>query len=97
MTTKFDCDNFFITENNFLTMQEKIWIGSDADLAIVDLELAKTVSHTMLNSESDFSIYENWSLKGWPICTIVSGNIVMKDGKIVGDKGFGKFIKRKPL
>lgn len=71
-----------------------IQIGSDADLTIVDLEKEKTVSHNMLNSSSDFSVYENWRLRGWPILTMVRGNVVMQDGEIIGQKGFGKFVRR---
>lgn len=81
---------------NLYPQKGNIQIGSDADLTIVDLEKEKTVTHTMLNSSSDFSIYENWCLKGWPILTMVRGNVVMRDGEIVGEKGFGKYIKRHP-
>jgi len=63
----------------------------------LDLEKEKTVTHNMLNSSSDFSIYENWHLKGWPILTMVRGNVVMKDGEVVGKKGFGRYIRRNPV
>jgi dihydropyrimidinase len=71
-----------------------IQIGSDADLTIVDLDKEQTVTHTMLNSSSDFSIYENWLLKGWPILTMVRGSVVMRDGEIVGERGFGRYLRR---
>jgi dihydropyrimidinase len=82
---------------NLYPQKGSIQIGSDADLTIVDLEKEKTVTHNMLNSSSDFSIYENWHLKGWPILTMVRGNVVMKDGEVVGKKGFGKYIRRNPV
>jgi len=47
----------------------------------------------MLQSHSDFSLYQGWTLKGWPILTMVRGKIVMKDGEIVGSKGHGRFIE----
>jgi dihydropyrimidinase len=71
-----------------------IQIGSDADLTIVDLDKEQTVTHSMLNSSSDFSIYENWRLKGWPILTMVRGSVVMRDGEIVGERGFGRYLRR---
>ena len=81
---------------NLYPRKGNIQVGFDADLAIVDLELEKNVTHEMLNSASDFSIYEGWNLKGWPVSTIVRGKMVMQDGEIVGRKGYGKFIERKP-
>lgn len=82
---------------NLYPKKGSIKIGSDADLTIIDLEKEKIVKHTMLNSSSDFSIYENWHLKGWPILTMVRGNVVMRDGEVIGKRGFGKFIKRNLL
>jgi dihydropyrimidinase len=70
-----------------------IQVGSDADLCIVDLNLSKKVEAKMLQSISDFSVYESWTLKGWPILTMVRGRVVMKDGQIVGSKGYGRFIE----
>ena len=69
--------------------------GSDADLVIVDLSLRKKVSSELLMSYSDYSIYDGWELKGWPVLTMVRGIIVMENGDV--DKatlGHGKFIRR---
>jgi dihydropyrimidinase len=81
---------------NLYPQKGNIQIGSDADLTIVDLEKEQTVTHTMLNSASDFSVYENWRLKGWPVLTMARGTVVMRDGEIVGQRGFGKFMRRNP-
>jgi len=61
-------------------------------LCIVDLEMSKTVNHETLLSCSDFSVYDGWTLKGWPVMTIVRGKTVMKEGQIVGPPGQGRFI-----
>ena len=82
---------------NLYPQKGNIQVGSDADLTIVDLDREKIVTHSMLNSSSDFSIYENWNVKGWPVLTMVRGNTVMKDGEIVGEKGFGKYLRRNPV
>jgi dihydropyrimidinase len=68
--------------------------GSDADLVLVDLNLEKEVTSADLESFAGWSLYEGWKLKGWPVITILRGNVVMKDGKVVSEKGYGKFIKR---
>jgi len=77
---------------NLFPRKGTIQVGSDADLCIVDLNLSKKVEAKMLQSQSDFSLYEGWDLKGWPTLTMVRGKIVMKDGGIVGPKGHGRYI-----
>lgn len=72
------------------TIQE----GSDADLTIVDLELEKKVTPELLQSYSDYTIYDGWKLKGWPTLTMVRGKIVMEDGQITGALGHGQFVPR---
>ena len=67
-------------------------MGSDADLCIVDLNLSKKVEPGLLHGVSDFSVYDGWTLKGWPVLTMVRGKVVMKDGKIVGPPGHGRFM-----
>jgi dihydropyrimidinase len=69
--------------------------GSDADLTIVDLDLEKTVTPELLQSYSDYTIYDGWKLRGWPVMTIVRGNIVMEDGQVAKEAlGHGEFISR---
>ncbi|HEX2169037.1 MAG TPA: amidohydrolase family protein [Nitrososphaera sp.] len=69
--------------------------GSDADLTIVDLDLEKTVSPDLLQSYSDYTIYDGWKLRGWPIMTIVRGNIIMEDGEVAEEElGQGEFVPR---
>lgn len=67
--------------------------GSDADLAVVDLDLVKTVRHEELGSRADFSLYGGQELKGWPVMTIKGGKVAVKDGKIQ-PAASGRFLKR---
>lgn len=68
--------------------------GSDADLTIVDMNKEQIVAPESLNSHSDYSIYDGWKLKGWPIMTIVRGIIVMENGKVEKSCiGHGNFIQ----
>ena len=68
---------------------------SDADLVIVDLDLTKKVTPELLQSYSDYTIYDGWKLSGWPITTIVRGNVVMENF-IVDETfyGYGKFLPK---
>jgi len=72
-----------------------ISIGSDADLVIVDLNKKVKITSDKLHWISDFCIFEGWEVKGWPMLTMVRGNIVMEDGNIVSKPGSGKYIPRK--
>lgn len=53
----------------------KLQPGTDADLVIVDLDKEKVVNAADLKSYSDFSVFEGWNLKGWPVMTLVRGSI----------------------
>jgi dihydroorotase len=56
--------------------------GFDADLAVIDLELEKEVKNDELFTKCKWSSFDGWKLKGWPIMTIVNGNIVFNNRKI---------------
>ena len=45
-------------------------VGYDADLAVVDPELERTVDPATLESFADYSPYEGMTLKGWPVVTL---------------------------
>ncbi|MDE1866641.1 MAG: amidohydrolase family protein [Thaumarchaeota archaeon] len=68
--------------------------GSDADIVLVDMKAEKKVSTELLNGYSDYTVYDGWSLKGWPVKTLVRGSVVAEDFKVVGKPGYGKFIQR---
>jgi dihydropyrimidinase len=70
-----------------------IAVGSDADLAIIDLDLERVVDAQYLQGMSDFSPFEGKTLRGWPVATIKAGQIVARDGKIVG-KPTGRYLPR---
>lgn len=70
-----------------------IAVGSDADLAIVDLDLERVVRAEELQGMSDFSPFEGKTLRGWPVATIKGGQIIARDGKIVA-KPNGRYLPR---
>lgn len=72
-----------------------IAVGADADLVIVDLDKKAKVNAKNLYTRAGYSCYEGWELQGWPILTIVRGKVIMEDGKITGDAGFGKYLPAK--
>jgi dihydropyrimidinase len=71
-----------------------IRVGADADLTFVDLEKTRVVKASELGSYSDYSLYDGWNLKGWPVRTVVRGTTVMLNGEIVGPPGTGDYLPR---
>ncbi|WP_051236856.1 dihydroorotase [Ottowia thiooxydans] len=70
-------------------------VGMDADITLVDLNQERTVRHEDLLSYSDYSIYDSWTFKGWPVETILRGKTVMQAGKLTGQPGEGRYLFRR--
>jgi len=64
--------------------------GADADLIIVDLEKKQNVAAELLPSACDYTPYEGWELKGWPLLTMVRGKVVMEKGSVHEASGWGR-------
>ena len=61
-----------------------IAVGADADLAIVDMDTVHTVTPERLLSAQDFTPFEGMELVGWPVLTLLRGQVVLRDGEPVG-------------
>jgi dihydropyrimidinase len=73
-----------------------IAIGSDADLVILDPNLARTIDDSMLRSNVDYSVYSGWEVTGWPLVTIRRGEVAFRDGEILAAPGTGRLLHRGP-
>ena len=56
--------------------------GCDADLVIVDLGKRQAVRNDDLLTKCKWSPFEGKILKGWPVITIVNGNVIYDNGEI---------------
>ena len=56
--------------------------GYDADLVLVDLNSRKKVHREELVSKCGWSPFEGWNLTGWPVTTIVGGEVVYHNGEL---------------
>jgi dihydroorotase len=54
-------------------------VGSDADIAIVDMSRRWTIDDAKIQSHSKISPWQGWQCTALPIHTIVRGNFVMKN------------------
>ncbi len=70
--------------------------GSDADITLVDLKKEQKVRAELFGSFSDYVVYEDWRLKGWPQTTLVRGQIIAQDMQVLGKPGWGRLVKRVP-
>jgi len=60
--------------------------GYDADLTIIDMNKKEAVKNDKLLTKCAWSPFDNKILKGWPITTIVNGNIVYDNGNIYDNR-----------
>lgn len=56
--------------------------GSAADVTIIDPQKEAYVDPDRFYSLGKNTPFGGWQLRGWPVCTIVNGRIVMQDGEI---------------
>lgn len=71
-----------------------IRVGSDADLVVVDPGREFKVTARALHMRSDYSPYEGMRLRGFPVATILRGEVIQQEGRFLGKAGGGMFLKR---
>jgi len=71
-----------------------IAVGSDADIVVFDPDETRTVTRDMLQSNADYSVYEGWSVTGWPAITVRRGEIVFQEDTVIGTPGSGALVRR---
>jgi dihydropyrimidinase len=69
-----------------------IAVGSDADIAIWDPELPVTIRQEIMHDAMDYTPYEGRQVTGWPVTTISRGEVVWRDGEVMGAAGRGRFL-----
>ena len=63
--------------------------GYDADITIIDMNKEKTIKGNQMQSKCGWSAFDNQRLKGWPVTTIVNGNVVYEN-ETINTKFLGK-------
>lgn len=61
----------------------RIALGYDADLTLVDLKARRTIRNEDQATRAGWTPFDGFEAKGWPMATIIRGNVVMHDGQIV--------------
>lgn len=89
-----DITSYQVAESFNLESKGRIDIGADADFAIVNLEKKKAITPELLQSASDYSVYEGIEASGWPTYTVSRGEVIVEDGKAIKENGRGKYVRR---
>lgn len=77
-----------------LPTKGRISPGYDADLVVIDPRKDVTISQQILHSRCDYTAYQGFAVRGYPVLTISRGMTVMRDGEFVGQAGHGRFLAR---
>ena len=79
------CDLFGIKNKGYINE------NYDADLTIIDMNKEVVIKDNWIESKCGWTPFNNYKVKGFPIATIVNGEIVMENSKIISP------AKGKPL
>ncbi len=71
--------------------------GSDADLLIIDPDRELSLSADALHMNLDYTLYEGFKVKGYPMVTISKGKVICLDGQFLGKAGDGEFVFRNKI
>jgi len=69
--------------------------GSDADLVLIDPAVRKTIVLGDLHADADYSIWEGFECKGYPVTTILRGKVIVDRGKLLGSPSDGQWLARR--
>jgi dihydroorotase len=58
--------------------------GYDADFTVVDLGARRVISNRQIASKCKWTPFDGMHVRGWPVATIVRGQVVMREGALVG-------------
>jgi len=71
-----------------------IRVGSDADVVLVDVDEEHTLRNEEIISKAGWTPFDGRRVKGRPVLTMLRGEVVAKDGKVVAEPGTGTFTTR---
>ena len=72
-------------------------IGADADVVLFDPEKPVVLSQQSLHQNVDYTPYEGWEVRGYPVTVLSRGEVIVRDGQFLGRPGRGRFLATAPL
>ncbi len=71
-----------------------ITVGADADLVLFDPDVEWKVEAKDMHSLTGYTPYEGWSVRGKVAATMVRGQFVMQEGRLLQSPGYGEYLPR---
>ena len=68
--------------------------GFDADVVLIDPERKVEIVGRDMLSASDYDVYEGYQGVGWPVLTMLRGEVIAREGKITAESPGGQLLKR---
>lgn len=62
----------------------RIATGYDADFTLVDMRAARTIEESWIVTPAGWTPFAGMRVTGWPVATIVRGNVVMREDEVLG-------------
>jgi len=72
-----------------------IAVGFDADIALWDSNRRETIRQEILHHGADYTPWEGFEVVGWPVKTLLRGEVVYADGQVSGAPGRGRVVDRR--
>src|SRR5687768_9252392 len=77
-----------------LTQKGSLEAGGDADIAIWEPEKQVQLTAGMMKDNVGYTPYEGMIVAGWPTTVLSRVRIAVQDGKLLVERGTGKFVAR---
>ena len=58
-------------------------IGFDGDITLVDLNKEMTITNAQQKSKTGWTPFDGLKVRGWPVMTVIRGNIVMREDELL--------------
>ncbi|MDQ7829938.1 MAG: allantoinase AllB [Armatimonadota bacterium] len=73
----------------------RLAVGADADLVIVDLHAERIQDHRRMHTKAAATarLFDGIRLRGLPVYTLIRGRVVMRQGEVVGPRGWGRWVR----
>jgi dihydropyrimidinase len=65
-----------------------------AAVVLWDAHERRTIDGSTMQSRAGYSVYDGWSVQGWPRSVIRRGQVVLRDGASTARPGEGQWIRR---
>ena len=68
--------------------------GADGDVVLVDPDAVRTLTPEMIRSKAGRSPFEGLRLYGWPVLTVLRGEIIAENGNLIDASPRGRLVVR---